>query len=84
MSENDDWENWLSEQRVVLAYPLRIRQMWSMHGKSENKCGKCAFFLRKRYAKTYRKCSKTKMTHGPGTDWLASWQACGLFEEGEG
>ena len=81
---NNEWQEWLPQQeKTAEVYPLRIRQMWMKHGKVENKCGKCIFFLRIRYAKVYRKCEKTKMTGGPGTDWLASWQACGLFKLAE-
>ena len=81
----NDWDDWLaSQEKAAEIFPLRIRQMWLRHGKSDNKCGKCAHFLRVKFSKVYRKCSKAKMTHGPGTDWKAGWPACGLFEPGEG
>ncbi len=74
------WSEFREKERAQAVYPLRIRQMWKMYGKSDgNKCGDCAHMIRKSFAKVYRKCGKAKQTNGTGTDWLASWQACGLF-----
>lgn len=80
----NDWDNWLSEQKPVEVYPLRIRQMWAWHGKVDNKCGKCAHLLREGRRNVYLKCGKTKITSSAATDWRAGWPACGLFEPGEG
>lgn len=78
----NEWQQFAEDQKAKPAYPLRIRTMWAMHGKAEGKqCGGCEYFLRKRYAKVYRKCMKTRMTGGPATDWRANWPGCGLWVE---
>lgn len=47
-------------------------------------CGDCGH----RYVRTmggrYQKCDLGPNTHGPGTDLLASWPACVLWEEKHG
>ena len=51
-------------------------------GPSTKQCGECKHFLRLNYHnKTYRKCDLRKITHGPGSDHRAMWQACGRFEQ---
>lgn len=51
-------------------------------GPATKQCGECKHFLRLSYHnKTYRKCDLRKITHGPGSDHKAMWQACGKFEQ---
>ena len=55
--------------------------MLKLHGVRSDTCGHCAFLKRTpETAKNYWKCSKSRTTRGPATDWRKKWQACGLFE----
>lgn len=79
-----NWNDWYEKQiaKPENKLPQRIKTMHSIYGVIENeKCGDCKFFERFHYHnKLYFKCSKTKITHGAGTDWRVNWQACGKFE----
>lgn len=46
-------------------------------------CGSCAFLSTRRYANTYHKCARAKMTASPNTDIRLSWPACDLWESPE-
>lgn len=43
-------------------------------------CGHCVFFVVHQMGGKYFKCSKNRITHGPGTDWRFRFPACGLFQ----
>lgn len=61
----------------------QLRTMHDDHGVTEGQvCENCAHLFRGRYHdRNYFKCRLyTPWTHGPGTDWRLSWQACGKFE----
>jgi len=63
----------------------RINTMHLVYGKTEGKtCKTCDHLINSKnsglYARTYYKCTKSKMTHGSATDWRVNWQACGLHK----
>lgn len=71
----------------VLGLPYRIQDLHHLHGPGPTKaiCKHCNLLLSSygHTAKTYYKCTLSKMTHGPGTDWRVRWPACGAFETKE-
>ena len=44
-------------------------------------CKECSNFARQRYDKVYRKCTAYGNTCCEATDWNASYEACGLFNQ---
>jgi hypothetical protein len=78
----NEWKDWLDKTIAAQpVYPERMRVMLKAHGKTEGEiCKTCRLLLRWKTARTYLKCSKSTLTHGPGTDWRAAWPACGLWE----
>jgi hypothetical protein len=52
-------------------------------GPSNAWCGTCTHLVRKRYAKTYRKCDQRRMTASEATDHFATWPACGRYHPEE-
>jgi hypothetical protein len=84
MNEWEEWKKKTVDTNPDLALPLRIRVMYKMFKKTEGRqCQQCEFFVRIQMGGTYFKCSKSRMSHGPATDWRARWVACGLFVEGQ-
>jgi hypothetical protein len=77
------WNDWWLRQTAsnVIQYPLRLVNMWKLHGCVENKCGNCVHLVTKKMGGTYFKCDLSLVTAGPATDWRKSWQACGKFKE---
>ena len=62
--------------------PKRIRDMHALYGRIDGRtCRRCAHLLRFRRNNTYLKCELNRITHGPATDWRASWPACGQHTE---
>ena len=60
--------------------PDRIETMHKVFGKNDgNKCGDCIYFVRYKQGSRWSKCSLTVQTGGTGTDWRATWPACGRF-----
>lgn len=79
-----EWEQFHAAEIAALrSLPLRIRQMWALHGKDEaHTCGQCVHLRQAGYtSRTYYKCDLTTITHGAGTDWRKRWVACGKFGE---
>ncbi len=83
---NDDQANInqkpLIEVDEAEVFPLRVREMWILHGKSAGQhCKDCAHLIHTgRHNTVFLKCSKSKITASKATDWRAGWTACGLFE----
>lgn len=65
--------------------PERIQKMWRSFGRDNNAtCGNCQHFQDFRYHnKHYFKCDLYGISHGAGTDWRKSWNACGKFVRSE-
>ena len=56
--------------------------MYSLFGKSEDKCKDCKHYTSYRYHdKRYRKCEVYGLTCSEATDWKANSDACGLFNK---
>lgn len=82
MSLFPEWQEAHKNDEKLL--PRRINEMHALHGKLPGKkCKGCKHLERWSYSRDYIKCSKSKMTHGAGTDWRTGWPACGLYEESE-
>lgn len=74
------WQNAASAAKVS-GKLRRLSLMHALHGTSPgHTCGDCAFLIAHRFSRAYFKCSKSKVTHGPATDWRSGWAACGLFQ----
>ena len=60
----------------------RLAKMHRMYGKREGeRCRHCIYFFHPaRRGRTFPKCKKWGNSRGPGTDWRANAEACGLFE----
>lgn len=43
-------------------------------------CGNCAFLTYHARSKTWWKCGRERVTHGPGTDLRAKWRACSAWK----
>ncbi len=52
-------------------------------GPADKTCNDCASLVRFRRTRTYTKCSRQIITHGPGTDISGKDAACRLFVEKE-
>ena len=73
---------WLEAHKEEHALPFRIQQMLNIHGRMPGKtCKTCAHLQRYKQSARWMKCDLTKITGGTGTDWKASWPACGKYEE---
>ena len=48
-------------------------------GKQSKQCKDCCNFIRKEYNRTYFKCLVYGDTDSEATDWRASYEACGMF-----
>lgn len=58
----------------------KIELMHYLFGRSKGLCLNCHHFVRVDcHGKSYRKCKVYGITHGEGTDWKVSNNACGLF-----
>jgi len=79
---SNPWTEWMDAHKAdPCPLPPRIREMYRNFGRTEcEKCKTCKHLLRNRMSKVYIKCTKSRMTHGPGTDWHTGWDACGLWE----
>ena len=52
---------------------------------NSRKCKDCFYLYRfKPGANYYLKCELRTLTHGPGSDHRANWDACGKFREKKG
>jgi len=71
------------DEPIIKQLPVRIKAMYNLYGRTNDKCGNCKYLLRIRYQNTYFKCSRTKMSASNATDWRVGWQSCGLFERKE-
>ena len=60
----------------------RLVVMHTLYGvQAKQRCGSCCFLEHHSgHSRTYLKCAKTRITHGPGSDWRARWSACGLWQ----
>lgn len=82
MTKTTLFPEWQEQHAEEIALPRRIQAMRAMYGKTEGKtCKTCAHLVRYRQSATWMKCKRSKITGGAGTDWKASFPACGLFEE---
>lgn len=64
--------------------PARIDTMHRVYGKIEGKtCKTCDNLISSKgyTAKTYYKCTLSKLSHSSASDWRVSWPACGKYEE---
>jgi len=63
----------------------KIDLMYRLFGKKGGlMCCECKAFYRNRYGtRTYRKCRNYGDSRSTGTDWKATYQACGLAPSGE-
>lgn len=53
--------------------------MYSLFGKADGKCRDCCHL--KGGVNEYRKCRIYGVSASEATDWVLSWQACGLFNK---
>ena len=62
---------------------LQIGKMHETYGITEGEtCKNCVDFIHIRPGQNiYRKCKRFGISHGPATDWKASYPACGKFQE---
>lgn len=76
---------WQEQHAQDVILPKRILVMHAMNGKAEGKfCKTCKHLMRFKQSARWMKCSKSKITGGAGTDWKASFPACGLHDEVSG
>jgi len=63
--------------------PRKIEAMYAFFGRyagrEPKQCKDCCNFIRKQLSNTYRKCLIYGDTNGEATDWKASYEACGMF-----
>lgn len=59
----------------------KIELMHHLFGIKTGFCKDCEHFYRKQYSGTYRKCKVYGDSCGEGTDWKATYMACGLYPD---
>ena len=59
----------------------KIELMHYLFGTKTGFCKDCEHFYRKQYSGTYRKCEVYGDSCGEGTDWKATYLACGLYPD---
>ena len=77
--------DWIQKHNDDLpGLPDRIKVMLNKFGRFSppQNCKDCRHLRRYQAGGKWMKCDLTKQTGGSGSDWKASWPACGKFEEG--
>ncbi|WP_227930051.1 hypothetical protein [Eubacterium callanderi] len=59
----------------------KIELMHNLFGKKTGFCKDCGHFYLKQYSNVYQKCEVYGDSHGEGTDWKATYPACGLYPD---
>lgn len=86
MIESPDcsWPGWYTPSKLRLAANTRVARglhpMGLALGEPSTKCGTCAHCYRRDRGRSYPKCDLTKITRGPSTDIVLSWQGCSRWE----
>jgi len=74
----------LRQEEMIARRRHPITGLALLIGTSET-CGKCRFReVFSYHTRSYPKCEKGPITHGPATDVKAKWPACVLFERADG
>lgn len=79
------WPDWFTPNLHAKAHAQNVMRGlhplgFQLNADPELRCRGCAFVRPLTLGRTYLKCTKTKLTHGPGTDVRLRWRACVLYE----